>query len=121
MGDMIETFCPATMCHLIAPNGSPWTNHFNHKCDGPKCDWYGEEHCTASDMAHEQAIRALNNEPIPVLGKITPKRYEARQSKDYMCQRTRECQWHIEAEKEGGICPPITALRLGLDPKVCLY
>lgn len=34
MSKATETFCPATMCPLIAPKGSPWTGSFNTPCLG---------------------------------------------------------------------------------------
>lgn len=120
---MPESFCPATMCPLIAPDGSPWTGHKNHPC--PKnhsaCAWYDGGKCFGAAMAHEQIDSASHGHPVPVAGPNQPKRTEARAARDFDCPRSADCQWQQEAEREGGICPPRTALRLGLDPRLALY
>jgi hypothetical protein len=44
--DATTVFCPATMCPLTAPNGSPWTGQYNAPCprhddlDRGGCPWW---------------------------------------------------------------------------------
>lgn len=121
---MPESFCPATMCPLIAPDGSPWTGHKNHPCprSSEACAWFDDRYgCQGAAMAHEQVDSAAHGHPVPVAGPNQPKRTEARAARDFDCPRSSDCQWQQEAEREGGICPPRTALRLGLDPRLALY
>lgn len=122
------------MCPLIAPNGSPWTGEFDAVCPeqepdfdkGTGCAWWGLgcQGCGGAAMAHEQAAEAASGAPMPVAGPNQPKRFTSDQKKavwDYDCPRAGDCQWQAQAEAEGGLCPPRTALRLGLDPRVCLF
>lgn len=126
------------MCPLIAKDGSPWTGQYNSPCEGKGitfiegtndvdwaaggCAWYFDGiGCAGCSGAHEQIADAANGKFAPTLGPVKPKRYETRESRDYDCLRASECQWQIEAEKKGGICPPRSALRLGLDPRLALF
>jgi len=126
---MSETYCPASMCLLIAPDGSPWTGQKNAVCpqEGPDfdkgtgCAWYMDGGCAGCSGAHSQVAEAADGVFSVVIGPVRPKRGHKVAPKDYDCARSAECQWQIEAEKEGGICPPRTALRLGVDPRFCLF
>jgi hypothetical protein len=119
------SYCPATMCPLIAPDGSPWTGTKNTSCPqlSSGCLWFDDRRgqCDGCNMAHEQIASAAEGKPIRVAGPNQPKRTDARASRDYDCPRASECQWQIEADKDGGLCPPRSALRLGLDPRLALY
>ena len=140
----MKTFCPATMCPLTAPDGSPWTGEKNAVCPQkePERDedgnllavrngermgcgfWnsFGAQGCGGCEAAHHQVAEAANEEGVLVIGPRQPKRMAADDRKrvqDYQCNRAHECQWQIEADKEGSLCPPRSALRLGLDPRVC--
>lgn len=140
----MTTFCPATMCPLTAPNGSPWTGEKNKVCQQRKPDrgpdmellspppgkpagcgfWqgFGGTGCDGCTGAHHQIAEAIADEGVLVIGPAQPKRMTAEERKrvwDYDCGRAHECQWQIEADRDGGLCPPRSALRLGLDPRIC--
>jgi len=128
----MTTYCPATMCPLIAPEGSPWTGQKNSPCEGAEavfkddkyvsgCAWFNDGHCVGCAGAHQQIGEAADGSFVAVLGPNKPKRQEARASRDYDCPRAGECQWQIEADAENGLCPPRSALRLGLDPRLSLF
>lgn len=121
----LTVFCPATMCPLVAADGSPWTHEVNAPCPGKGsdaggCSWWSTS-CDACQMANAQVAEASDGRPVVVAGPNRPKRQEARKPRDYECARAKECRWQIEAESVGRICPPRTALRLGLDPRVVLF
>lgn len=114
---MADTFCPATMCPLIAPNGSPWTGDVNAKCEREPCGWWHNGRCQGSQAAYEQAAElTVGGNPLVFL------EHSDRVTKPttYYCVRAHECQWQHEAPT-GFLCPPRFALLHGLDPRVCLY
>jgi hypothetical protein len=139
----MQTFCPASMCPLTAPDGSPWTGDENAVCPqrAPLEDeameallrakgqggcgfWqaFGASGCGGCESAHHQVGEAARDEGVLVIGPRQPRRTAADSRKRvhaYPCDRAHECQWQIEADREGGLCPPRSALRLGLDPRVC--
>lgn len=127
---MAETYCPASMCPLIAPDGSPWTGQKNARCPqkhsmDPSCGcaWFqgfGGAGCDGASSAHEQIAEAAEGHHVLQLGPRRKKRERAA-PRDYDCPRSHDCQWQAEAEAEGGLCPPRTALRLGLDPRLAAY
>lgn len=121
--EMIERVmqCPATMCPLIAPNGSPWTGEKNSECpehddtnkDG--CLWWGnckgDGHVTTVAMALEGDVL--------VVGQNKPKRHGIGTPKSYNCQNANFCSW--QKQSPTGLCGPRQALKEGLDPRVCLF
>lgn len=116
----MTTFCPATMCPLFASDGSPWTGDKDAPCGNSACAWFQGGKCEGRDAADEQIAMAADGKGVFQIG-THAKRQHATTPKDYDCPRAHECQWQIEAEKEGGICPPRCALRLGLDPRLSGY
>lgn len=122
---MTETYCPATMCQLIAADGSPWTGQKNAPC--PKrsktCSWFYERDglCDAGSGAQGQVAEAADGRHVTVFGPNQPRRRAPGAARDYACPRSSECQWQLDAEKEGGVCAPRAALRLGLDPRLALF
>jgi hypothetical protein len=120
---MTCVFCPASMCPLIAKDGSPWIGTKNAPCpehddlDKGGCPWFSMA-CGTGGI-HEQVDEAAErggrgavigpNRPGRLVG--TPKTYD--------CPREKECSW--EKHKKGALCPPRYALSLGLDPRVCLF
>lgn len=126
--------CPASMCPLVAPDGSPWTGEFDAVCPEAEpdfdkktgCAWWGMgcNGCGGYVSAHKQIGEAADEGKVLVAGPNKPKRTNADPRKvvwDYDCPRAKDCQWQAHAEAEGGLCPPRSALRLGLDPRVCLF
>ena len=84
------------------------------------CAWYGTGCCDAANFAHEQIAMAADGQFVLQLGPVQAKR-GAGKPRDYDCPHASECQWQLQAEEEGGICPPRTALRLGLDPRLAAW
>jgi hypothetical protein len=125
---MSKHYCPATMCPLIAPNGSPWTGQKNHPCpqrhsheaDDGGCFWYqgyGGTGCDGRSSAKEQVCEMEAEGHTLQAGPIIRKRDHVVLPKTYDCERAAQCQWQIECGAE--LCPPRLALAKGLDPKVC--
>lgn len=116
--------CPATMCPLIAPNGSPWTGEKNGECpeqddlQNGGCPWWsmgcgGEGQVTAVAIALESNGRAF------IIGPNKPKRDSIGPSKSYDCPNADSCSW--QKQSPTGLCGPRQALKEGLDPRVCLF
>jgi len=120
---MSGTFCPASMCPLFAPNGSPWTGEKDSECpqDFNKCRWwqgFGGEGCDGCTAAVSQITDAAFGRPVLQIGPVRAKRGFAA-PKFFDCPRAAECQWQRESGEK--LCPPRLALSLGLDPKIVAY
>jgi hypothetical protein len=115
--------CPASMCPLIAPNGSPWTGAYDSVCPGHDdidtdgCAWWGMACKGGGMMASVEDADAADGRSL-VLGPNQPRRQARMTPKEYDCPRAAECRWQEQAV---GLCPPREALRRGLDPRVCLF
>ena len=126
--EQLMTFCPATMCPLFAPDGSPWTGERNAPCpqDHAKCGWFrgfNGDGCDACVTAISQIYAADEERPLVQLKVIVldapPPRMTKTAPTTFDCHRAHECQW--QAECAPALCPPRYALSLGLDPRVCAY
>jgi len=117
-------FCPASMCPLVAPTGSPWTGEKNAPCpehsnlDHGGCPWFTIA-CSTGGIRHQvdEAFKAGGR--AMVLGPNQPRRHEIGEPRTYDCARAGDCSWQKHAK--GELCPPRYALSLGLDPRVCLF
>jgi len=117
--------CPASMCPLVAPHGSPWTGvygapcpgHDDHTTDG--CAWWSMAcSCGGIQSLVEEAAALGGVPPMPVAGPVQPKRGLAT-PRAYDCPKVSECRWQEQAEKGGRkLCPPRDALARGIDPRV---
>lgn len=124
---MTTMHCPATMCPLIAPNGSPWTGAVNVPCPGHArdaeggCAWWFMACATGGIQDQvEQAIAAGGH--AVVAGPNQPRRDELSAARSYDCPRAHDCRWQEQAEKAGRpLCPPRDALARGADPRVALF
>ena len=115
---MGETFCPATMCPLFAPDGSPWTGDKNSHCQKSDCLWFDDGHCGGADAAFEQITNMEAHGGILLAGPVTAKKASV-EPKSFDCPRAAECQWQLEAGDD--LCPPRRALQQGIDPRACAY
>lgn len=115
--------CPATMCPLIAPNGSSWIDEKAAACpESSQCAWWAMACSTGGIQGLVDA--AIAGRPVPVVGPNQPKRYTAdpRKARFYDCDKANECSWQKQALKSGKLlCPPREALRKGFDPRICLF
>ncbi len=116
--------CPATMCPLIAPEGSPWSGEYDAECpghddlDNDGCPWWGMA-CGGSGNMQSVAEADAEDGKALVLGPNQPKRQERMTPKEYDCPRADECRW--QEQSQTGLCAPRQAMKLGLDPRVCLF
>lgn len=119
--------CPASMCPLIAPNGSPWTGAYGAPCPGHDdlatdgCPWWSAA-CSTGGVQHqvEEAIAAGGR--MAVAGPNQPRRDDLGLARAYECPKAGECRWQEQAEKAGrALCPPRDALARGADPRVALF
>lgn len=115
--------CPASMCPLFAPNGSPWTGEYDAPCPGHDdlekdgCAWWGMA-CKGGGMMSVVAEADDMDGRALVVGPSQPKRQSRMAPKSYDCPKSEECRWQ---EQASGLCPPRQALALGLDPRVCAF
>lgn len=126
---MGDTFCPASMCPLIAPEGSPWTGQKNSPCPqahplpglpGGGCGWwqgFGGSGCDGCTAAVEQIMDVERSGRT--LQVNAARRYSQTSEKTFDCPRIGDCQWQREAGE--ALCPPRLALSKGMDPRVCNY
>jgi hypothetical protein len=123
MSDQIM-LCPATMCPLIAPEGSPWSGQKNAACPGKAgleagcCPWWNMGCAEEGQMQSVIDAEKLGGKVI-VVGPVKPKRYDIGPSKQYDCPNAATCRW--QEQSPTGLCAPREALKRGLDPKVCLF
>jgi len=120
-------FCPASMCPLIAPHGSPWTGKKNGRCpehdDMAKggCAWWSMT-CQGNGMMQNVVEAEAAGGTAFVVGPVQPHRTDIGPPKSYACPRTGDCSWQRQAELAGAaLCPPREALARGIDPRVCTY
>jgi hypothetical protein len=122
--------CPASMCPLIAPNGSPWTGEYGGACPGHDdldnkedrgCPWWGMA-CGGGGMQHTVEEAAEAGGSAFVIGPNKPHRDTIGTAKEYDCPKASVCRWQEQAEVAGRkLCPPRDALARGIDPRVCLF
>lgn len=124
-----QTFCPASMCPLFAPNGSPWTGNYNSVCpqkaayvEGKDVDYTGcgfyhsdEKGCDGVGCANLQLreVRAMGS--TLQIGPVQQKLESVNKNENYDCGRAHECQWQIQIGAL--LCPPRQALKEGIDPR----
>lgn len=113
-----DTFCPASMCPLIAKDGSPWTGQKNVKCIKDACGFFHDGHCEGSMHARCQADE-VKQKGFTLTLNPAGRKFHNRKPMNYDCPRSEDCQW--QQERGGDLCPPRYALSLGLDPRVCLF
>ena len=122
--------CPASMCPLIAKDGSPWTGVFAAPCPGkglaeapgPEdgCPWW-DMACSCGGIQAQVEEAAADGGRMVVAGPNKPKRLIAA-PRHYDCERAAQCRWQEQAAMAGRVlCPPRDALSRGLDPRVCLF
>lgn len=127
--------CPASMCPLIAPTGSPWTGEYGGACPGhdnidfPEgdarcgCPWWSMA-CSTGGIQHlvEEAAVRDGRSSMPIAGPNQPRHSSISAAKSYDCPKASVCRWQEQALVAGHkLCPPRDALARGIDPRVCLF
>ena len=114
--------CPATMCPLIALNGSPWTGEKGTPCPekegterGVSCPWW----IMCKDHGGLLGVDDALTHGAFVIGPNKPKRTYKTTPKTYECPKANVCSW--QKHSPIGLCGPRQALKEGLDPRVCLF
>ena len=122
----MNCLCPASMCPLVAKDGSPWTGEKDAPC--PEQDDINNGGCPFWSMAcgtgaiHQQ-VNEAETKQVLILGPNKP-RHSQRKPSTYICDKENVCSWQKHATQNntgGGLCPPRYALSKGLDPRVCLF
>jgi hypothetical protein len=108
--------CPATMCPIMAPDGSMWTGEKDAPCIQSACGFFDRK-CFAASAAFEQVEDVKRNGSTL---QLNPKggKFAKRKPMAYDCPRANDCQWQKESQ---GLCPPRLALSVGVDPRACLF
>lgn len=115
--------CPASMCPLIAPNGSPWTGEYGTSCPGHDdlatdgCPWWSMA-CSCGGIQAQVEEAAAQDGRMLVVGPNQPRRTSGA-PRSYDCPKAADCRWQEQAGDK--LCPPRDALARGLDPRVCLF
>jgi hypothetical protein len=119
--------CPASMCPLIAPHGSPWTGQFDAPCPGHDdidnggCEWWSLA-CRGNGIADSVETAARCGGCAAVAGPNQPRRHEIGPPRYFDCPKASVCRWQEQATLAGNdLCPPRDALARGIDPRVCLF
>lgn len=115
---MDERFCPASMCPLFAPTGSPWTDEYDVACEREICGFYHNNVCEGRIGSQMQVDDAVLKIPVLQLGIVRAK-HEKVKPTTFDCKFAHRCKWQAEAGIE--LCPPRSALAQGIDPRVCAY
>ena len=118
--------CPASMCPLIAKDGSPWTGEHGSPCPGHDdmetggCPWWSMT-CSTGGIQQQVEEAAQHAGRAHVIGPNKVRRGIA-EPREYDCPKASACRWQEQAEAAGRrLCPPRDALARGLDPRVCLF
>jgi hypothetical protein len=118
--------CPASMCPLVAKDGSPWTGQYGAPCPGHDdlekdgCAWWSMA-CSGGGIQIQVDEAARHEGRAAVAGPNKPRRGIG-SPRDYDCPKANVCRWQEQAEVSGRhLCPPRDALSRGLDPRVCLF
>lgn len=115
--------CPASMCPLIAKDGSPWTGEYDAPCPGHDeeekggCAWWSMA-CSTGGIQRQVEEAASQGGRMVVFGPNVPRRL-AGAPRSFDCPKAKECRWQEQAGDK--LCPPRDALARGLDPRVCLF
>lgn len=119
--------CPASMCPLIAKDGSPWSGKKGAPCPGHDdidaggCPWWSMA-CSTGGIQRQVEEAATNGGAHNVAGPNKVRRLQDNTSREYDCTKASVCRWQEQAEVNGrDLCPPRDALRRGLDPRVTLF
>lgn len=119
--------CPASMCPLIAKDGSPWTGRYGEPCPGHDdmetggCPWWSMA-CAVGGVQQQVEEAAAHGGQHVVAGPNKVRRLQDETSREYDCPKASVCRWQERATIEGrDLCPPRDALRRGLDPRVTLF
>jgi hypothetical protein len=117
--------CPASMCPLIAPNGSPWTGEYGAECPGHDavpdggCPWWSMA-CSCGGIQSQVEEAAAHDGRALVIGPNQPRRGVG-EPRSYDCPLAPICRWQEQATAASGLCPPRDALARGIDPRVTLF
>ena len=115
--------CPASMCPLVAKDGSPWTGVYAAPCPGHDdmetggCPWWSMA-CSCGGIQDQVDEAAESGGAMVVAGPNQPRRLMAA-PRAYDCPKASVCRWQEQAGD--ALCPPRDALARGLDPRVCLF
>lgn len=119
--------CPASMCPLIAKDGSPWTGRYDSPCPGHDdidtdgCAWWSMA-CSTNGIQEEVETAAETGGKACIVGPNQPRRNTIGTLRAFDCPKVAECRWQERAQVMGlQLCPPRDALSRGLDPRVCLF
>lgn len=116
--------CPASMCPLIAKDGSPWSGEKDAPCpehddlDTDGCPWWSMACGTGGIQAEVMQAKKSGAYPF-VVGPNQPRHDIRDKSQSYDCPRASECSWQKQAGED--LCGPRLALANGIDPRVCLF
>lgn len=128
--------CPATMCPLVARDGSPWTGGKSSPCpekglvddedrtgdalaDG--CPWW-DMGCGGNGMQFLVHEAEEAGGKAAVIGPNRPRRREIGAPRTFECPKESVCSWQKQALIAGyETCAPRTALAKGIDPRVVLF
>lgn len=122
--ETIQMQCPASMCPLLAKNGSEWTKEKGAPCPGKGgltegcCPWW-DMGCGGNGMVHAVDEAEMAHGKVLVISQNKPKREGFGQPKSYDCPNAGFCRW--QEQSPTGLCAPREAMKRGLDPRVCLF